>query len=108
MIDYYMNVKQWSQVRELMINVDRVDNKNLMLLCQICFENMFECQEYIIFMLKKLIMQVLIICQDDIGNQQFYQIGNIFYRLGIILGVEQQVLIQVLYNKVVEIKKVMF
>lgn len=52
MIDHYMNAKQWSQARELMINADRVDNKNLMLLRQICSENTPECQEHITFTLK--------------------------------------------------------
>ncbi len=38
--------------------------------------------------------------RDDTGNQQLYQIlGNIFHRLGIIPGAEQQALIQALYNK---------
>lgn len=60
MIDHYMNAKQWSQARELMINADRVDNKNLMLLRQICSENTPECQEHITFTLKKLTTQASI------------------------------------------------
>ncbi len=105
MIDHYMNAKQWSQARELMINADRVDNKNLMLLRQICSENTPECQEHITFTLKKLTTQASITRQDDTGNQQLYQIGNIFHRLGIIPGAEQQALIQALYNKAAEPKK---
>ncbi|MEX8989117.1 hypothetical protein AB8G35_09905, partial [Salmonella enterica] len=105
MIDHYMNAKQWSQARELMINADRVDNKNLMLLRQICSENTPECQEHITFTLKKLTTQASITRQDDTGNQQLYQIGNIFHRLGIIPGAEQQALIQALYNKAAETKK---
>ncbi|EJY2612955.1 hypothetical protein OFZ38_003700 [Salmonella enterica subsp. enterica serovar Kentucky] len=107
MIDHYMNAKQWSQARELMINADRVDNKNLMLLRQICAENTPECQEHITFTLKKLTTQASITRQDDTGNQQLYQIGNIFHRLGIIPGAEQQALIQALYNKAAEPKKAM-
>ncbi|ECU6328064.1 hypothetical protein A3012_16370, partial [Salmonella enterica subsp. enterica serovar Kentucky] len=95
------------QARELMINADRVDNKNLMLLRQICAENTPECQEHITFTLKKLTTQASITRQDDTGNQQLYQIGNIFHRLGIIPGAEQQALIQALYNKAAEPKKAM-
>ncbi|MDI4702837.1 hypothetical protein MJI37_32950, partial [Salmonella enterica subsp. enterica serovar Cerro] len=41
-----------------------------------------ECQEHITFTLKKLTTQASITRQDDTGNQQLYQIGNIFHRLG--------------------------
>lgn len=106
MIEHYMNAKQWSQARELIIKAERVDNKNITLLRHLCAENTPECQAHITFTLKKLTTQASITHQDDTGNQQLYQIGNIFHRLNITPGTEQQALIQALYNKAAEAKKI--
>ncbi len=51
---------------------------SLMLLRQICAETPGNCQEHITFTLKKLTTQASITREDDTGNQQLYQIGNIF------------------------------
>ncbi|HFM0150745.1 TPA: hypothetical protein ACG55I_002021, partial [Escherichia coli] len=99
MIQYYINAKEWNNARELLIKEEMLGMHNLILLENICMQKTAQCMAHITFTLNKLTTQPAITKKDSVGNEQLYQIGKIYHKLGVKPEPKQQALIQSLYDQ---------